>query len=269
MIKITDQEFTIMVDYLKSNYGINLANKKVLLEGRLNNYIVQKGFKSYTDYISAFKKDKSGHELSVLLNKVTTNHTFFMREAEHFSFLANTALPRIEQSCSVPDLRIWCAASSTGQEAYTIAMILEDYFGAKIPKWDKVLLASDISTDVLDTATKGIYPTEDILNIPEVWKKKYFVNISPHEVQICDKIKSQVIFKQFNLMDPISFKKPFHVIFCRNVMIYFDKPTKIDLINRFYNAIAPGGYLLLGQTESIPDKSKFNYVMPSVYQKPF
>jgi chemotaxis protein methyltransferase CheR len=267
MIKITDEEFSYLVKYLQSNFGINLTQKRVLLEGRLSNYMLERGHENYMQYIKAVEADKSGNELTNLLNKVTTNHTYFMREADHFEFLQNTILPHMEQNVRDRDLRVWCAASSTGEEPYTLAMILEDFFSKGGSAWDKVLLATDLSVRVLDHAKKGEYLAESIEKVPDAWKRKYFQKLDADRVRVIDKLRSQVVFKRFNLMDPISAKKPFHVIFCRNVMIYFDGPTKDALCNRFHNVLAPGGFLIVGQTESVSKATPFQYVKPSIYRK--
>jgi chemotaxis protein methyltransferase CheR len=190
-----------------------------------------------------------------------------MRESNHFDFLRDTVLPRLERTVQGRDLRVWCAASSSGEEPYTLAMILNDHFGRMNPPWDKGLLATDISLKVLEQAKAGIYSMESIKDVPERWKRSYFKKIDDETVQVVPEIRKEVIFRQFNLMDKIIAKKPYHVIFCRNVMIYFDTPTKSDLIDRFYDVMAPGGYFFIGYTETIPKPSRFKYVMPSVYQK--
>lgn len=267
MVKINDQEFQYLVGYLKENFGINLTQKRVLLDGRMGSYLAQQGYRSYSDYIKVLQADKTGKELQNLLNRVTTNHTYFMREPEHFDFFGKVVLPYLERTVKSRDLRIWCAASSSGEEPYTLAMILHDYFAHKVPVWDKILLATDISQKVLDMAKQGIYPQEAIENIPPEWKRKYFRKLPDNKVQVVDTIRSQVVYRIFNLMEPIRYKKPYHVIFCRNVMIYFDAPTKAAVVERLYDAMAPGGYLFIGHTESIARPTRFNYIMPSVYQK--
>lgn len=267
MIKLTDSEFLYLVKFVKSNFGIDLTRKRVLVEGRLNNYLVEKGFPDYGAYFKALEADKSGNELTNLLNKVTTNHTFFMRESNHFDFFRDTVLPQLEQKVHNRDLRIWCAASSTGEEPYTLAMLLNDHFGKKIPAWDKSLLATDLSVKVLEQAKTGIYLLEAIKDIPESWKRTYFIKVDAERVQVVPAIRNEVVFRRFNLMDPIVAKQPYHVIFCRNVMIYFDAPTKAALVNRMYDCLQPGGFLFIGNTESIPQPTRFHYVMPSVYQK--
>lgn len=267
MVKINDEEFNYLVVFLKNNFGINLAKKRVLLEGRLSSYLRINGFNSYSEYIKALKSDSTGKEVANLLNKVTTNHTFFMREAEHFRFLYSRLLPELEKTVRDRDLCVWCAAASTGEEPYTLAMILNDYFGGKVPVWNKRLLASDISLKALAKAQNGVYSESAIAELPDVWKNKYFKEINKGEFQIADKIRNEVIYKQFNLVDNITCKKPYHIIFCRNVMIYFDSPTKDALVERLYNVMAPGGCLFLGLTESISKNSKFVRIQPSVYQK--
>ena len=267
MIKITDKEFQHLVDYIKKHYGINLQQKRILLEGRLNSYLEEHGLKTFSEYIKMLEADTAGKEITNLLNKVTTNHTFFMRESEHFTYLKNQVLPILERDVRDRDLRVWCAASSTGEEPYTLAMILQDYFGTKNPKWNTQLLASDISMKVLEMARHGVYSAESLKGIPELWKKKYFSKYSDDQFQVTANIKNEVVYRQFNLMDPIKAKKPYHVIFCRNVMIYFDMPTKAALVERMYNALCPGGFLFIGLTESLPKPSPFNYIMPSIYQK--
>lgn len=267
MIKITDSEFKYLVDYLKKHYGINLGQKRVLLEGRLTSYLEEHHYTDYSAYIKAIERDTTGKEITNLLNKVTTNHTFFMREADHFDYLKNQVLPMLERDVRDHDLRIWCAASSSGEEPYTLAMILNDYFGSKTPKWDKKLLATDLSQKVLEMAKLGVYSEESIKDVPEVWKKKYFKKYADGQVQVVDSLRSEVVYRPFNLMDPIVAKKPYQVVFCRNVMIYFDTPTKAALVQRIYNSLCPGGFFFIGHTESIPKPTPFNYIMPSVYQK--
>ncbi|MDR2909618.1 MAG: protein-glutamate O-methyltransferase CheR [Oscillospiraceae bacterium] len=267
MIKLTDKEFITLVGYLKENFGINLINKRVLIEGRLGNHLASIGFNNYTDYLKAVQADKTGKELSTLLNKVTTNHTYFMRESDHFDYFAKAVLPYWEPRVGNRDLRVWCAASSSGEEPYTLAMILEDYFGGKVPKWDKALLATDISQRVLEQAKEGIYLEEGVEKIPPAWRKKYFTSLGDGRVQVAESIRKQVAYRIFNLMDPVRYKEPFHAIFCRNVMIYFDQPTKAAVADRLYDALRPGGYLFVGHTESVAKPTRFRYVMPSVYQK--
>lgn len=268
LVHLTDQEFKTLVDFVHSKYGINLIKKRVLIEGRLSQTLHQKGLSSFRQYIDLLKADQTGAEMTTFLNKITTNHSYFARENEHFNYLANTALPYMERTRSSHDLRIWSAGCSAGQEAYNMAMTIDQYFGANKHLWDTTILATDISMDVLKRAQAAVYPDNNLTNVPPIWKQKYFKSLGNGTYQVCDKIRKEVVFKPLNLMEPFHFIKPFDIIFCRNVMIYFDAPTTDRLIEKFYNVIAPGGYLFIGHSEVInKEATKFRYVQPAIYQR--
>lgn len=269
MISLTDNEFKELINYIKINYGINLTEKRILINGRLGNMIISKGFTNFSDYMRMVLNDTSGIEMSILINKLTTNHTFFMRENDHFYYFADFILPYLKERVKSKDLRIWSAGCSTGEEPYTLAMIQADYFEDNKSMWNTQILATDISSKVLEIAEKGIYSTEAIKNLPKPWIINYFNKINNENYEVSQKIKNEVIYRKFNLMNEVfPFKKKFHVIFCRNVMIYFDLKTKIELINKFYDITEVGGYLFIGHSESInKDETKYNYVMSGVYRK--
>lgn len=269
MITINDNEFNTLVTFVKQKYGINLEKKRVLIEGRLSNVLRERGLKSFQEYIDLLFKDTSGTEVTNLLNRITTNHSYFMREKEHFDFLSSTVLPYlVQQHQRDKDLRIWSAACSAGQEPYTMAMVIDEYFGAQKSMWDTTILATDVSMKVLETAKKGVYTPDLVKDIPEVWKNKYFSRLPDGNFQVCEKIRRQVVFRPMNLMDPFVFKKNFDLIFCRNVMIYFDGPTKDRLVDKFYQVTAPGGYFFIGHSEVINrDRTQYTYIKPAIYQK--
>lgn len=272
-LEITDAEFQRLVKYMYDNFGINLSAKKVLVQGRLGNMLSDRGFRSYDEYLDAVIKDTSGAEVTTILNKLTTNHTFFMREPEHYTFLKDTILPYMTQTCKNDHiLRIWSAACSSGEECYTTAMLMDQYFGAEKAKWDTIILATDISQDVIGKAKRGIYSEEGMKGLSNDWKDRYFNKLSDGRYEICQGIKDEVVFKTFNLMDPMPDKykaKPFDLIFCRNVMIYFDAPTKQALVNRFYDVVKPGGYFFIGHAESVNrNDTKFEYIKPAIYRHP-
>lgn len=268
MITITDKEFNEIITFIKSNYGINLSQKRHLIEGRLHNLLVEKGYDNYSDYLNYIMKDNSKGEITILINKLTTNHTFFMREFQHLEYFRDKSIPFLESSVKNRDLRIWSAGCSSGEEPYTLAMILEDYFGKRNEVWDKKILATDISVNVLTKAKNGVFLSDSIEKMPKNWKVNYFKIIDKNSVQVSEKIRNQIIFRIFNLMDKFPFKKKFHVIFCRNVMIYFDQKTKIELVKKFYDSTEPGGYLFIGQSETISSKDiGYEYIMPSLYRK--
>jgi len=269
MIRITDDEFLKLASFIKMNFGINLFNKKSLLEGRLNIMLSSKGYTSFSDYIDWILMSESKSEIIELINKITTNYTYFMREEKHFQFLAEKVLPELENTISDKDLRIWSAGCSTGEEPYTLAMSIDEYFGSRKVFWNTKILATDISVKALDTAEKGIYSESTIKEIPNYWKSIYFNKLKDNKYEVKSKIKDEVIFRVFNLMDEIyPFKKKFHVIFCRNVMIYFDNETRKRLVNKFYDLLLPGGYLFIGHSETLNrHETKFKYIVPSIYQK--
>lgn len=269
MIAIKAKEFEQIVSYVKTAYGLNLAEKKHLLEGRLQQVLQDMNFASFGEYFDYIRQDKTGEAVITLINKVTTNHTFFMREPDHFHFFYDKVLPYLEANVKDKDLRIWSAGCSTGEEPYTLAMLVADYFKNQKFLWDSRILATDISRKVLTAATEGIYSTEQIAPLPERWRKSYFTKVDDQHYAVADVIRNEVVFRAFNLTNPVfPFKKKFHVIFCRNVMIYFDMPTKQELVRKFYEFTEPGGYLFIGHAESINrDQSQYKYIMPAVYRK--
>jgi len=271
-LTITDKEFELIAAFIKKNYGISLKHeKKALVLGRLQQVVMQLGFQTFTEYYKYVVSDTTGQASTVLINHMSTNHTYFMRESEHFDYFKQVALPQISDTIRDKDFRIWCAGCSTGEEAYTLAMILEDFFPQQLMNWDKKLLATDISTKALEKAIKGVYSNEALSTMPAAWKAKYMKRLNDRESAFTDSIKKEIIFRKYNLMSPIMpFKKKFHTIFCRNVMIYFDSETKQRLIQQFYDLTEPGGYLFIGHSESLErNQLGYQYVKPSVYRKPF
>lgn len=270
MITITDNEFHELTKYIKEHYGINLKEeKRALVVGRLQKVLFQKGFQSFSEFYDFVITDKTGNAITLLVNQITTNHTFFMREADHFNYFKDQVLPYLAKTVKDKDLRIWSAGCSSGEEPYTLAMLLDEYLGKEKALWNTKVLATDISSKVLDEAMKGIYRNEELENLPAVYKMNYLKKYDSENSIFIDTIKNEIIYRKFNLMDEnFPFKKKFHVIFCRNVMIYFDNETKQRLINKFYDALEYGGYLFIGHSESISrEGSKFTYVMPAVYRK--
>lgn len=268
MISISDSEFRTLVDHVRNNYGINLEKKRVLIEGRLSNVLREHGFTTFKQYLDFVFSDKTGNEVINLLNRITTNHSYFMRESEHYDYLISDVLPYLEKTCSNHDMRIWSAGCSAGQEAYTMAMAIDEYFGPRKGSWDTTILASDISMNVLTKAKEATYAADNIKDIPARWRTKYFTQLPNGDFQVVEKIRNQVVFKMMNLMDPFNFKKPFDLIFCRNVMIYYDAPTKEKLVEKFYQSTSKGGFLFIGHSEVInKEVTKYTYIKPAIYQR--
>lgn len=192
-----------------------------------------------------------------------------MREFEHFEFFKSIVLPELKQKAqNTRDLRIWCGAASTGEEPYMIAMTIKDFFGLDASSWDTKVLATDISTKVLQQAIAGVYSADQLKNIPEQWKRHFFKKTPEGAFQVKDELKQEVIFRQFNLMSPFPFKKRMHTIFLRNVMIYFDENTKNELLQKVYDFLEPGGYLFIGMTETLDrEQVPFELVRPSIFRK--
>lgn len=266
-IKLTDPEFKKIVTYIHDNYGINLSQKRILIEGRLSNLIVEHGFSTFGQYLDFIFADTSGKEIVNFVNKVTTNHTYFWREPRHYEYLTSTVLPWIEETARDKILSVWCAASSSGEEPYNLCMCIDQYFGMKASEWDLRILASDIDTEMLAKARAAEYSYESIKGLPPAWIKKYFQQ-NGQNYRVIDKIRKQVIFQEFNLMNKIRFqKRQFHLISCRNVMIYFEQDTKDALVERFYDVTMQGGYLFIGHAESVTKTSRYAYIEPAIYRK--
>jgi chemotaxis protein methyltransferase CheR len=270
MANITQKEYIELAGFIKKNYGIDLGTKKQeLVMSRLNNVLVQLKMSCFSEYFNYITSDPTGNAMVTLVNNITTNHTFFMRENDHFLYFKDTVLPYLVNTQRNKDLRIWSAGCSTGEEPYTLAMIIDDFLGKDKIMWDAKVLATDISSKVLDIAIKAEYSNEQVAKIPPIWYYNYFNKLKGENLSLVDKIKNEVIFRKFNLMDQVfPFKQKFHVIFCRNVMIYFDNDTKYVLTDKFYDLLEPGGYLFIGHSESLNrDRTKFKYIKPAIYRK--
>ncbi len=269
MLPIADSDFFRLVEFVQRNYGINLSKKRQLISSRLSSTVLSMGYPGFTEYINDIITKKQASNIETMLNKLTTNYTYFMRESAHFDFFKNTILPYLVQTKRNKTLSIWSAGCSTGQEPYTLSILLKEFLGSQASLWDTRVLATDISQKALATAKAAIYDMESIKDVPEKWKTTYFTALpNTDQCTLVPQIKSNVIFRTFNLMDPIQFKVKFDVIFCRNVMIYFDQPTKDALIQRFYQATNSGGYLLIGHSETLNKESApYKYIMPATYRK--
>ncbi len=272
IIPITSEEFQKISKLVYTHFGINLTDKKLsLVTGRLQKVLKQMNFSSFSEYIHYVENSTGTKALSELVNRISTNHTFFYREYDHFEFMMQVALPEIEayhRNHNNNNIKLWCAASSSGEEPYTIIIHLLQYFGTNYSNWNAGLLATDISEEALGKAVKGIYPDGALTNVPDSIKKKYF---QKHDTNyaISETIKKEVLYKKFNLMTPtFPFKGGFDIIFCRNVMIYFDRITKERLVNKLYQQLRPGGYLFIGHAETLNGlNTPFKYVKSAVFQR--
>jgi chemotaxis protein methyltransferase CheR len=273
MMPISDAEFAALRNLIQQRFGINLTEqKRSLLVGRLQKLMRTRGFSAFQQYIDFLAGDNSEQGLSELVDLISTNHTYFNREKDHFDYFFDTALPtvieRLKQQQS-RDLRIWCAGSSTGEEPYTLAMLTMEYLGSDYKNWNAGLLATDISDRALSAARAGVYPQDRVDQLPAKLRNKYFTPTTGGQLAVIEQVKREVTYRRFNLMNiSFPFKNPFQIIFCRNVMIYFDQPTRDALVTRFHRSTEPGGYLFIGHSETLGrEQSLYKYLQPALYQK--
>jgi len=271
-LSISDSEFTRIRKLIYARFGITLSDeKRSLVVGRLQKVLKSRGLATFTDYVNLLESDSTGQSLSELVNRISTNHTYFMREHEHFDYLTKNVLPGLTAALARSgerDLRIWCAGCSSGEESYTLMMLIMEHLGSDYGKWRAGLLATDISLDVLGIAREGCYADDRMQQMPEALKRKYFTQ-ERGQWRAREFLKREITFRRFNLMNStFPFRRGFHVIFCRNVMIYFDTPTRKTLVQRFYSSTTPGGHLFIGHSESLGrEDCAYKYLMPAVYRK--
>jgi chemotaxis protein methyltransferase CheR len=255
--RLSKRNFEALSKFIYSYSGIKMPmNKATMLEGRLRRRLRTTGipsFDAYCDYL--FKQGGIEHEAIYLIDVVTTNKTDFFREPKHFDYMQETALPDIVEQFPDRRLRVWSSACSTGAEPYTLAMVLSDYCRVQAPQRDYFVLATDLSTDVLHKAQKGIYAAEMMAPVPPDTMRRYVMkpaNAHRPEMRVTPKLRQKVGFARLNLMDtsyPVG--DPMHIIFCRNVLIYFDKPTQQQVLTRLCDCLMPGGYLFIGHSETV------------------
>ncbi|MBW8318120.1 MAG: protein-glutamate O-methyltransferase CheR [Arenimonas sp.] len=252
---ISKRNFDHLARFIYDYSGIKMPpTKTTMLEGRLRRRLRATGISSFDDYCDyLFKQDGLEHEKVYLIDAVTTNKTDFFREPNHFTYLRNHALPKLAAK-DLRRFRIWSSACSTGAEPYTLAMVLDDFTGAN-PQQDYAILATDLSTEVLQTARRGIYSVDMVAPVPGEYHDRYVMqarDANRREVRIHPGLRSRVGFARLNLMDPsYTVGDPMHIIFCRNVLIYFDKPTQHRVLSRLIDCLAPGGYLFIGHSETV------------------
>ena len=253
---LSDEEFQLLRDLIYRQTGITLSeSKRTLITSRLAKRLRALRVSSYQEYYNHLLKSKDPVEMQEMVNCITTNKTDFFRENHHFEFLLKEAFPKLENLRGRSrQIRIWCSASSRGHEPYTLAMTAHRYFQSK-PNWDIRILATDIDTEVLTYASQGIYPLAELEMIPHDLCRRYFLRgTGGHagKCQIRPEIRRLVTFRQLNLVHPPwPFRGSFDLIFCRNVMIYFDRPTQGIVLNEMAKHLDSDGYLFLGHSENI------------------
>ncbi|NHZ47516.1 CheR family methyltransferase [Nitratidesulfovibrio liaohensis] len=268
--------FDRMSRFVYEQVGIKLpGSKRVMLEARLQKRLRVLGMASYDQYVDYLFTEKGfDEELRNFIDVVTTNTTEFFREPRHFDYLTATLLPgwtaeAVRLRAQRP-LRVWSAGCSIGMEPYTLAMVLRDY-QERTPGFSFSILATDISSRALQQAVRAVYDEERVHNVPDQFRKRYLLRSrdrSRRLVRIGPELRSAVRFERLNFMDPFSFSEPMDIIFCRNVIIYFDKPTQEGLFSRFSQCLRPDGHLFIGHSESLTGMAlPLEQVAPTVYRR--
>ncbi|MBC7952936.1 MAG: protein-glutamate O-methyltransferase [Rhodospirillaceae bacterium] len=251
--------------------GIVLSDhKRQMVCGRLVKRLRSLGLRSFEDYVELLQGPMAAAEVENLVNAITTNITNFFREPHHFDFLKNSVLqPRVTERPRRPRIRVWSAGCSSGEEPYSIAMTMADVLKPG-EGWDALILATDIDTNVLRRGEAGIYPVDAAKHIPETYRKRFLRRMPGEQdkVQMADELRQMIRFRQLNLHEKWPMKGSFDVIFCRNVAIYFDKPTQRKLFNRYADHLNIGGMLYLGHAESlIGVTDRFEVADKTVYRR--
>lgn len=272
-IDLSPEEFRKISEFVYARFGINLTeDKKTLVFGRLQKLLKKYQKSSFGELFSFVVKEETGEAISDLINNLSTNHTFFYREKSHFEYFTGTLLPELTARLKAHgsnDVRLWSAGCSSGEEPYLLIMLMKEFFGMNYAQWNSGALATDISATVLNKAARGVYGAESLQYLPPVFLRKYFKQCSEDEWEVIESVKREVTFRRFNLTnEQFPFKKKFHIIFCRNVMIYFDEPTKRRLVEKFHSVLEDGGMLFVGHSETLSAHTDlFNYVLPAGYIK--
>lgn len=259
-----------LIDFVYERCRVRLhSGKEALISARLGKRMRHLGFSTLAEYCHFLRTGATEDEFVQVVNALTTNFTSFMREEDHFKFLVKTALPAALGK-DKKHFRVWSAACSSGEEPYTMAFYLMEHFPPGIG-WDWRITASDVSTKVLEHARKAVYSVDRIQTIPDEWVRKYFqkgVGQCEGHYRIKPAVASLVDFRQINLIADYHQAHAFEVIFCRNVMIYFDRPTQELLVNQMCRYLAPGGHLIIGHSESLTGlRVPLSCLHPSVYRK--
>ncbi|AMK12026.1 MAG: protein-glutamate O-methyltransferase CheR [Pseudodesulfovibrio sp.] len=275
-LRITDQEFTNLRDFIYAECGIYIAdNRKYLLENRLGNRIKKLNLKNFDEYYNLLRFDPAkGAEMKKLFEVITTNETSFYRNPPQLKVFQEEVLTDVLDSCRRKGrkLRIWSAGCSTGEEPYTISIIIHEMLKAELPNWDIRITANDLSERVLESARRGVYNDYTLRTTPEEIVGRYF-DVDNGQNKIRQEVKRLVSYGQINLRDRVQVKRVerSQVVFCRNVIIYFDDEMKKRVINAFYDNLLPGGYLIIGHSESLHNITRafkpIHYPGAIIYQK--
>ena len=274
-IELADDDYAFLRDLIYEHSRIHLGpDKKALVTSRLAKRLRALHLPDYHEYCRLLRSPAGAEEMRSLIDRISTNHTHFFREIKHFDFLRDRALPewRKQTAGRREVFRLWSAASSSGEEPYSLAICLAEHLApASSGAWQ--IDGTDISTRVLDLATQAVYSEDRLNDIPADWLHRYFqkgVGQWAGQFRVKDEVRQRVHFHHLNLLEPgYPFSQPFDVVFCRNVMIYFDRPTQEALVANLTQTLRPGGYLMVGHSESLNGiRHALKLVQPAIYRKP-
>jgi chemotaxis protein methyltransferase CheR len=267
--ELTDRQFRVISCILYDRCGIKLTEgKEGLVKARLSKRLRHLGLGDFDQYLDHLESGTGSGELYTMIDALTTNKTSFFREDAHFHFLRDNILPAVRRQGG--KMRIWSAACSSGEEPYSIALLLKNAW-PDIQQYDVKILATDISTRMLEQAKEGIYRPDVVGDVPRPMLTRFFTAVGTpanREYRVNDDVRSLIRFARLNLIEDWPMRGTFNLIFCRNVMIYFDKETQQRLVRRFWQLLESGGYLFVGHSESLTTTSKdYRYVQPATYRK--
>ena len=273
-VVLTDDDFKTISDIVYKHCRINLhTGKKELVRARLAKKLREGNFNSFPEYLKYVFEDKTGREFSNFIDTLSTNLTSFFREKQHFDFLRGNFLPSLierKKKNKNYKIRAWSAGCSSGEELYSIAITLKEALEGH-GQWDVKVLGTDISTRMLETARQGYYDSERVSSVSIQQRNKYLLlkqEKNQKYFEVSKALRDIVVVRHLNLMENWPIKGPLDFIFCRNVMIYFDKPTQQYLIDRYWELLSSGAVLFTGHSESLTGiKHRFKYVQPTIYMK--
>jgi chemotaxis protein methyltransferase CheR len=266
---LTLREFKAIAQRVHDRAGIVLGDsKRDLVYGRLGRRLRKLGCSSFSEYLQLLDGQDGADEQAVMINAITTNLTGFFREAHHFEALAKDTLPELARSPSQERrLRIWSAGCSSGEEPYSIAMTVQRALPT-VDRWDARILATDIDTNMVAASAAGVYEAAKADPIPPDLRRRFVTSLDEDTVEMSDRLKRMISFKPLNLLQPWPMRGPFDVIFCRNVVIYFNKDTQKTLFDRFADMLTPNGWLFIGHSESLFRVSdRFRHLGRTIYRK--
>ncbi len=265
----TGRDFDLIRELVHDTLGIQLRpEKRGIVFSRMRRLLEQGGFKKFGDFYDHLLADRTRRSLVEIIEHITTNYTFFNRESEHFKFVMDRALPGLERP-RASAIQFWSAGCATGEEPYTLAMYLCEYFGNGVDPLAVRILATDISRKCIQHATRGRYSAERCASLPESFRDRYLTPAGPGEYSVHERVRRLVTFRVLNLKRPgFPFVGKFDFIFCRNVQIYFDETFRRSLAEQFARVTRPDGFLLVGQTESLVRPFfGWQYVQPSIFRR--